>query len=220
MSIGSIISERRKELGLTQKQLAERLNITDRTVSRWECEVNLPDVEMLKSISKVMEVPITYFYEDSPKKALENLDILYKQKSRIFNRATLISITVLVLVCLVSALFVYFGYVASQHSPFNAVLPAVLPPMFPTSSMVGLLSVFLILITVSVMLQLGFAANYSAFYNSHGRNEDCILLIKSNSVKYCITLIFTLVLVALFIHFYILPAVYYFNYLPIYPWIF
>ena len=216
MSIGSIISERRKELGLTQKQLAEKLNITDRTVSRWECEVNLPDVEMLKSISKVLGVPITYFYEDSPKKAFENSDILYKQKARIFNRATLISIAVLVLVCLVSALFVYFGYVASQYSHFNAALP----PMFPTSSMVGLLSVFLILITVSVMLQLGFAANYSAFYNSHGRNEDCILLIKSNSVKYCIALIFTLVLVALFIHFYIIPAVYYFNYLPIYPWIF
>ena len=100
MSIGSIISERRKELGLTQKQLAEKLNITDRTVSRWECEVTLPDVEMLKSISKVLGVPITYFYEDSPKKAFENSDILYKQKARIFNRATLISIAVLVLVCL------------------------------------------------------------------------------------------------------------------------
>ena len=216
MSIGSIISERRKELGLTQKQLAEKLNITDRTVSRWECEVNLPDVEMLKSISKVMEVPITYFYEDSPKKTFENSDILYKQKARIFNRATVISIAVLVLVCLVSTLFVYYGYVASQYSHFNAAWP----PMFPTSSMVGLLSVFLILITISVMLQLGFTANYSAFYNSHGRSKDCILLIKSNSTKYCIALIFALVLVALFIHFYIIPAVYYFNYLPIYPWIF
>ena len=35
---------------MTQKELAEKLNVTDKTVSRWECGVNLPDVAMLKSI--------------------------------------------------------------------------------------------------------------------------------------------------------------------------
>ena len=64
MFIGTIISNRRKELKMTQKELSEKLNVTDRTVSRWECEVNLPDVEMLKTISKVLDVDITYFYED------------------------------------------------------------------------------------------------------------------------------------------------------------
>ena len=64
MSIGEIILERRKELKMTQKELAEKLNVTDKTVSRWECGVNLPDVAMLKSIATVLDVNITYFYED------------------------------------------------------------------------------------------------------------------------------------------------------------
>ncbi len=66
MFIGKIILNRRKELGMTQKELAEKLNVTDRTISRWECEVSLPDVEMLKTLSQVLDVDISYFYEDVP----------------------------------------------------------------------------------------------------------------------------------------------------------
>ena len=40
MFIGQIILNRRKELSMTQKQLAEKLNVTDRTISRWECGVS------------------------------------------------------------------------------------------------------------------------------------------------------------------------------------
>ena len=40
MSIGEIIYTRRKALNMTQKDLAQKLNITDRTVSRWECGVS------------------------------------------------------------------------------------------------------------------------------------------------------------------------------------
>ena len=64
MLIGEIILQRRRELKMTQKQLAEKLNVTDRTISRWECGVNLPDVEMLKTVAKVLDVDIKYFYED------------------------------------------------------------------------------------------------------------------------------------------------------------
>ena len=64
MRIGEIILQRRKELGMTQKQLAERLNVTDKSVSRWECGINLPDVETLKTIAVVLDVPVSYFYED------------------------------------------------------------------------------------------------------------------------------------------------------------
>lgn len=52
MFIGQIILNRRKELNMTQKQLAEKLNVTDRTISRWECGVSLPDVEMLKTVQR------------------------------------------------------------------------------------------------------------------------------------------------------------------------
>lgn len=51
---GRVISDRRQELGLTQKQLAERLSISDRTVSRWERGVGFPDVSLLEPLADVL----------------------------------------------------------------------------------------------------------------------------------------------------------------------
>ena len=42
--IGKFIAKERKAKGLTQRQLAERLNISDKTVSKWECGKGLPEV--------------------------------------------------------------------------------------------------------------------------------------------------------------------------------
>ena len=47
MKIGEFIRELRKENGLTQEQLAEQLNVSRRTVSRWETGNNLPDLDVL-----------------------------------------------------------------------------------------------------------------------------------------------------------------------------
>ena len=44
---GRFIAARRKELGLTQRQLAEKLSISDKTVSKWECGGGLPEVGLM-----------------------------------------------------------------------------------------------------------------------------------------------------------------------------
>ncbi len=44
---GRFIAARRKEKGLTQKQLAEKLGISDKTVSKWECGNGFPEVSLL-----------------------------------------------------------------------------------------------------------------------------------------------------------------------------
>lgn len=51
---GRVISTRRQELGLTQKQLAQQLNISDRTVSRWERGVGFPDVSLLEPLADAL----------------------------------------------------------------------------------------------------------------------------------------------------------------------
>lgn len=48
--IGEFISERRKAAGLTQMQLAEKLGITDRAVSKWENGKSLPDSSIMLSL--------------------------------------------------------------------------------------------------------------------------------------------------------------------------
>ena len=46
IKIGKYIAEKRKALGLTQKQLAEKLNMSDKSVSKWERGICLPDVSI------------------------------------------------------------------------------------------------------------------------------------------------------------------------------
>lgn len=56
--VGSLILNLRKEKGLTQKQLADQMHISDRTVSKWERGLGCPDVSLLHDLSNILEVNI------------------------------------------------------------------------------------------------------------------------------------------------------------------
>ena len=55
---GRLLKQLRKEKGLTQEQLAERLNISSRTVSRWETGANMPDLDLLIEMADFYDVDI------------------------------------------------------------------------------------------------------------------------------------------------------------------
>ncbi len=55
---GQLITELRKEKGMTQKQLADALNVTDKAVSKWERGLSFPDISMLEPISEVLGISI------------------------------------------------------------------------------------------------------------------------------------------------------------------
>lgn len=107
MFIGEIILQRRKELKMTQKQLAEKLNVTDRTISRWECGVNLPDVEMLKTVAKVLDVDIKYFYEDVKTNEINAIEEYDYDKIKIF-KIKLITPFILISVSIIMTLIIKF----------------------------------------------------------------------------------------------------------------
>lgn len=54
--IGKFIAERRKEQNMTQKELADRLGITDRAVSKWENGRCMPDLSLLQPLSKALDI--------------------------------------------------------------------------------------------------------------------------------------------------------------------
>ena len=58
IKIGKFIGTLRKEKGLTQEQLGEKLGVTNKTISRWENGNYMPDVEMLSLLSKEFDVSI------------------------------------------------------------------------------------------------------------------------------------------------------------------
>lgn len=58
VKIGSFLKELRKERNLTQESLAEKLNVSNRTISRWETGSNMPDIGMLVEIAEFYDVSI------------------------------------------------------------------------------------------------------------------------------------------------------------------
>ena len=58
IKIGKFIAECRKSVGLTQMQLAERLNITDRAVSKWETGKSMPDSSIMLELCGVLKITV------------------------------------------------------------------------------------------------------------------------------------------------------------------
>ncbi len=59
VKIGTFIAVRRKQKNLTQMQLAEKLNITDRAVSKWERGKSLPDSSIMIDLCKILGISVT-----------------------------------------------------------------------------------------------------------------------------------------------------------------
>ena len=56
---GEMISKLRKEKGLTQKDLAELLNVTNKAVSKWECGKNFPDLALLQPLAEMLDTTVS-----------------------------------------------------------------------------------------------------------------------------------------------------------------
>lgn len=58
LEFGSFVQSRRKELGLTQSELAEKLHVTAKAVSRWERGVGFPDIQLLQPLADGLEISL------------------------------------------------------------------------------------------------------------------------------------------------------------------
>ena len=87
IKIGNFIAERRKLKGLTQMQLAERLHVTDRAISKWECGRSMPDSSIMLELCAILEISVNELLtgeelemKDYSKQAELNLLEMTKQK--------------------------------------------------------------------------------------------------------------------------------------------
>lgn len=65
-SMGELISSRRKEKGMTQKELADLLNITDKAVSKWERDIACPDTQTLPRLAQLLDLSIEALLSGKP----------------------------------------------------------------------------------------------------------------------------------------------------------
>ena len=58
VKIGKFVAERRRNVNLTQMQLAEMLNITDRAVSKWETGKSMPDSSIMLELCDILKISV------------------------------------------------------------------------------------------------------------------------------------------------------------------
>ena len=117
IKIGKYIAFKRKEQVLTQKQLAEKLNMSDKSVSKWERGICLPDVSVYLELCKILDISINEFLagEDIPKetieqKAEENIIQITKDnknKQKYLKKIIRLLIVMLVVFIFITSIFIY-----------------------------------------------------------------------------------------------------------------
>lgn len=117
IKIGKYIAFKRKEQGLTQKQLAEKLNMSDKSVSKWERGICLPDVSVYLELCKILDISINEFLagEDIPKetieqKAEENIIQITKDnknKQKYLKKIIRLLIVMLIVFIFITSIFIY-----------------------------------------------------------------------------------------------------------------
>lgn len=88
IKIGNYIRAKRKEMNLTQEQLAEKLNVTNKSISRWENGRTFPDLSLYQPLCNVLDISISELLngEDIDPNVLKNetnkliLRLLYTKK--------------------------------------------------------------------------------------------------------------------------------------------
>ena len=133
VKIGKFIAECRKNKKLTQAQLAEKLNITDRAISKWETGKGMPDSSIMLDLCKELGITVNELLsgevitmDNYNKKAEENLLEMKKQKEELDKRLLTIEIVMGVITLIMySALVMIASYVEmSDNVRLLTIIPA------------------------------------------------------------------------------------------------
>lgn len=73
-NIGQIISTLRKQKGMTQNDLAEKMNVTDKAVSKWERNLSYPDVNFIPKLAEVLGTTVEELLNAHTKKENNKID--------------------------------------------------------------------------------------------------------------------------------------------------
>lgn len=118
VKIGKYIAGKRKALGMTQKQLAEKLNMSDKSVSKWERGVCLPDVSVYMELCEILGISINEFLagedidaENVEKKSEDNIiQVTKDSKKKQKNLKSILAVVTtfaVIMVLVLGAVFVH-----------------------------------------------------------------------------------------------------------------
>lgn len=133
-SIGKFIAALRKANGMTQKELAEKLNVSDKAISRWERDENLPDLTLIPVIANIFQVtcdeilrgerinpqqtnPENQDNDIISQKSVKQVERIINKRKTTFINGSILSVT-LASIGMVCCLFLWY--------PFRRFVPSIL----------------------------------------------------------------------------------------------
>lgn len=129
VQIGKFIAAARKAQNLTQRQLAESLSISDKTVSKWECGKGLPEVSLMLPLCKALDITVNDLLSgqkvseaDYQKKAEENMMNLMQENAENKRRMAISIVCGAITIIAVCALVVIAAYIEMPTVARVAVL--------------------------------------------------------------------------------------------------
>ena len=129
IKIGKFIQERRKEKRLTQSELAEKLDVTDRAVSKWENGNCIPDASNIQELCKILNITINDLFSgcvvdmrDNEKKLEENLLEMIKIKEKRDKELLILEIFIVVIVSIIMFLCIMIASFVQMEDWIRIVL--------------------------------------------------------------------------------------------------
>lgn len=121
--IGKFIKLRREKLGLTQKELADKIFISDKTVSKWEKGRGLMDITMIKPLSEILEVTIPELINGNYIEKEENNDEILDETFNFIDKKhkkdlikTIILLILIPVFIFIISLFIYKVYLINRYT--------------------------------------------------------------------------------------------------------
>lgn len=117
--IGKFISEMRRKKKMTQREFAEKLGVTDKTVSRWENGHYLPDVSLFNDVCEILDIEVAELLRGEKMNKMEKkdveetidkiVDISNKEIKKKNKKVIVVSVVLVLLIIILSGLILYFN---------------------------------------------------------------------------------------------------------------
>ena len=128
LKIGKFIAQTRKEKGLTQRELADKLFISDKTVSKWECGNGLPEISLMMPLCEILGITVNELLtgkrltsSEYQQNAEENIMKLIKEKNEVKFRLIIEAAVVFLTLIPAITIIMIAGYLALPN-PYRILL--------------------------------------------------------------------------------------------------
>ncbi|MDD3137423.1 MAG: helix-turn-helix transcriptional regulator [Lachnospiraceae bacterium] len=163
IKLGKFIQEQRKEKGLTQAQLAEKICVTDKAVSKWERGIGIPDISNIEALSVALDISFSEIMqckkqeekiidEETINSVLdETLNLVKMERKKFIIKCIAISTSIFI------GIFFIFEAINYMYSPFSIILndgganSTFISGKMPIQFIIGMLVVGIILLIIPLV---------------------------------------------------------------------